>query len=222
MMFHGLGSSPPELQVFLTSWPGREEMARNTELQLRKICKPVVINSGEFNDGWVNVGDLYYGGQFAEIMRRCGDGGALLIQGDATLDDWNVVIQRYRLAWRLFDFGVYAPNQTRSDWDSRFDRYDYGHGFRETWNTDCTAWILSPAVIKIIKSLDIPEHKYGWGFDGVACAVSRWLGKPVVKDYGVTVHHHGSTGYNKREAHKEQKKMVNDLPPHIRELFYSA
>lgn len=207
-----------KIQIFLTSWPGREEMARQTEKSLPRPT--TVINSGASIENWENVGDLYYGEQFKEILRKHdGKSTIMNIQGDATYHNWKEVISRYEIAHILFRPGVFAPNDTKTIWGIKPDGEDYGDGFKEVSNTDCTVWFISPKVLKILKNIDLSESKYGWGIDSTACAISRSLCLPVIRDYSITIKHNGGTGYSQEQAKKEMDKLYKKLPKYLHDLL---
>lgn len=207
-----------KIQIFLTSWPGREEMAMQTEKSLPKPT--IVINSGAPQEKWENVGDLYYGEQFKEILKRHDGKSAIMnIQGDATYHNWQKVLSRYKIAHTLFRPGVFAPNDTKTIWNVEPDAKDYGDGFKEILNTDCTVWFISPKILKILKTIDLSESKYGWGIDSVVCAISRSLYLPVIRDCSITIEHHGGTGYSTKQAKKEMDELYDKLPKHLQSLL---
>jgi len=194
---------------------------RNGKANKKSLPKPItVINSGTPTENWENVGDLYYGEQFKEILKRHDDKSTIMnIQGDATYHNWEEVISRYKTAYILFRPGVFAPNDTKTIWGAKPDGKDYGDGFKEASNTDCTVWFISPKVLKILKNIDLSESKYGWGIDSIACAISRSLDLPIIRDYSITIEHHGGTGYSAKQAKKEMDELYNKLPKYLQSLF---
>jgi len=224
-----------DIQPFIFNWRNQFKKTCATEDALRKIFDDVtVINSDEENTrpGWIDIGDdAYFGGQFNKALElfRSDKKVFFHVQGDATYDNWESLVNDAKKYYNLYEWGVYAPN-VENVWYTP-ENTDINGIESEDQNikmvacTDETVWFIHSDIIKefynrkLLQYMTPDKLKYGWGWDFVMNAISFLMTRPVIRDYNHTAKHPLGTFYSKNSASEEMSNLWNSLPKDIQECI---
>jgi len=224
-----------DIQPFIFNWRNQFEKTCATEDALKKIFDDVtVINSDEENTrpGWIDIGDdAYFGGQFNKALElfRSDKKVFFHVQGDATYDDWESLVNDAKKYYNLYEWGVYSPN-VENVWYTP-ENTDINGIESEDQNikmvacTDETVWFIHSDIIKefynrkLLQYMTPDKLKYGWGWDFVMNAISFLMTRPVIRDYNHTAKHPLGTFYSKNSASEEMSNLWNSLPKDIQECI---
>lgn len=213
------------IQPFIFNWKGQFEKTCQKERQLKKIFdKVIVINSDDTNEKpeWINVGDDYYfTDQFLKALEVF-DGDALFhIQGDASYDNFEGLIEDAKKYYEEYEWGIYAPNVDYTWYVSQNTdilSLESSHpNIKMVADPDCTCWFIHKDIINDFKkrNIDMSDQKMGWAVDVSMCALSFLMSRPVIRDYNHTIEHPPGTNYNKGIAADEMNRFwersSNDL-----------
>lgn len=221
-----------KIQTFIFNWRGQYDKVLYKIKQFNAIgIDPIIINSDDeceaLND-WYNIGEQSY---FADQMLKAlelFDGDVFFhVQGDASYDNWQQLIDDAKKSFEEDKWGIYAPNvdytwydRTRTDLDAfQIDNTN----LKMVANTDCTCWFIHKDIINEAnkRKIDFSPYKMGWSFDIVYPALSHMMKRPVLRDYSHTIDHPLGTNYNKEQAEKEMLELYNSLPKDVKEGFYA-
>lgn len=199
-----------DIRAFVFNWPGAQHAVSLCE-RLVGLVPTFVINSDPAHYGrcspapWVHLdSESYFAAQW-NIAVELFDGDVLFhVQADAVLEYPGFIIERALAAYRLRPWGVFAPNVDYTAHTGCGE--SIGEGLYEVSATDCTCWFVHRTVLS---TLPWPfPGTYGWGVDALAARASRALGRPVLRDYAVTVGHPRRRGYSSEKAMLEYARIM--------------
>ena len=212
------------LCVFIFSW---RKVTRNASTLYGRVAEhfPWVkfVNCDESESPIVGVPEnqtiqlddsCYYGKQFQAAHDAMVPGNYMAcITGDVEPEaDWSSIAKHIGEAIRSGGFGVFAPNVEVTTHVARNQPVAHAtlRYLFSVPNTDCTCWVIHPAVLSVLRLLRIGERSnLGWGIDTIACHESRVQGLHVVRDYGILVKQPPGTGYSREEAFSQQITLIH-------------
>lgn len=222
------------IKPFIFNWKGQYEKTKCKEIQLKNLgyTNLVIINSDEnfLENSWVSLGeDAYFNKQFLSalsIFAQSSEDIFFHIQGDASYNNWEKLIEDAKFYFKQYSWGIYAPNVDYTWYSS--DRTDVhsipikNHSnLKFIASPDCTCWFIHRDVINEFLNfkVNMDKYKFGWGWDIILPSISYIMKRPVLRDYSHTVEHPEGTGYNKEKAELEMIDLFNSLPNNLKVLF---
>jgi len=208
-----------KIHAFIFNWRGQYDNTLKLEKEFsnKGVYKITVINSDDNNrkDNWINIGENgYFGDQFKKALELFDGDIFFHVQGDITFNNWGAIIDAIITNWKIYGYGVYAPNVDYTSWT--YDRVDKkiikDNNLREVSMTDCSCWAIHHAIINEFKSKYLNNKyfpKYGYGIDVSICAIAIEKSMLVLRDYDFTVNNPKNTGYSK-DAAKEMMTLYYD------------
>jgi hypothetical protein len=206
------------IQIFIFSWKKVEQNAIEILNEVSNVfedtwlinCNEQFNYSSNISINYNNIifldNNAYYAKQFDTAIQNSKENTIVgFIVGDIKpgITDWNLMKINIIDSFLNLDIGIYAPYEPRTCWQKSQEKI-LGTDLYLTDNTDCTAWFLSPHIIKVAKELQISKNiYYGWGIDIVLCNYSITQGLLVVYDKAVKVINPDNTGYSKNKASNE-------------------
>lgn len=218
-----------KIHTIIFNWRGQHNKTLEKIEQFKAIgITPTVINSDEgfFLDDWYNIGEeSYFTAQFLKAIEVF-DGDVLFhIQGDASYDNWEKLIEDAKKYYDEYKWGIFAPNIDYTWYDSSRTDLDMftidDTPLKMVATPDCTCWFIHKDIISETKKREInfAPYKWGWSFDLVYSSLSHMMKRPVLRDYSHTVKHPIGTNYAKDEAEKEMVQLFETLPNDIKQAF---
>lgn len=217
-----------KIHPFIFNWNRVTSKTKVLENQLSKYNNLTIINSDPqyTKQDWINLGDnAYFGTQFAQALRLFNGDILFHIQGDAEYCYWDEIIKKALYCFEFDNCGIYAPNVNFTYWDTpRVLESNYREKLYNVKSTDCTAWFIHKDII--LKLLELEKNKniisanyLGWGIPFLASAISKHLGKNILRDHNFTIYHEKGTYYDSKIAHKLKNKMFQKLEPELQETI---
>jgi hypothetical protein len=210
-----------KIHAFIFNWRGQYENTLKLEKEFlnKGLYKVTVINSDDNNkkDNWVNIGeDGYFGDQFKKALELFDGDIFFHVQSDITFYNWSAIIDAIITNWKIYEYGIYAPNVDYTSWvservDKRIINYN---NLREVSMTDCSCWAIHHSIINEFKLKylnNISLSKYGYGIDVSICAMAVKKSMLVLRDYDFTVNNPKNTGYPKDAAKEMMILYYNSL-----------
>jgi hypothetical protein len=212
----------PSLSAFIICWEGKEKNAQFIADQLVTcIDELVVIYSNKSNTSWSGKGtwqivpdDWFFGRKFAKALELNSADEMLLVQADASCEDWATIVNQYRETRSKFsDLGLWAPEIDFTPWDipkTEIARTVDGR-YSVTMQTDGIVLGITSPTLERLKKLNYENNNLGHGIDWVAilfCYVNNLM---VLRDLSVKIIHPESRGYSTGEAIRQMEKFLEQL-----------
>jgi len=211
------------MQVVVISWEGHLTKALEIATAMTKEVETVTVVHSEAGVtnftapsqiNIVSVPNTYFFGQkFKVALDLDPEAALLLIQADATSDDWGGLLSRFRHMLSLHPIGVWAPDIHHTSWVTNKVRLRdlSDDGLIQVTQTDAIVIGLSPKIVKKLSLMNFEENNLGWGVDWAAIVSSIAAGLLVVRDPSIRVGHVAGSGYDHRAASSQQEKFLRQL-----------
>jgi hypothetical protein len=219
-----------KIHPFIFCWQGQTDKALYLEQVFLKIFgKVTVINSGENSKrkNWIDIGnDAYFAEQFSTACDLFNGDIMLHVQADVSFEDWRSVINSAIKYYKVYNFGIYAPNIDYTSYTS--DYVDISNAtpdgtLKNVLLTDCSAWFINKSIISFFKKNYLKNYlktKYGWGICACLSCISYLQNKPVLRDYNFKLSHPKSTNYPKYDAKKLGQDFLKTFDAQLTEYFF--
>ena len=219
------------LDVVIISWQGHGEkalhIARCLEGQPHLRLSVIYSNAGETAESgpgrWLQVpNSAYFGAKFAKALAEFDGGALVIIQADATSEDWPGLMARcHERFCNLPELGVWAPRVDYTPWLPQ--RVDIGpprpDGLTAVAHTDGIVLAFSASVMQRLRQLDYRGNNIGWGIDWIAICHCYSQGLAVLREDGFTIGHPPSRGYDTREATRQWLAFMQQMPAAEQAMF---
>jgi len=160
----------------------------------------------------IKLPNIYYSGQWNEMLRRLTGDVAFITNADVTIPDVPRLMERMEKFYARPDAGLYAPNHYWTPWTYNPNLLpNLGNGLRECPATDSTIWSLLSEIAFKVGSIDLNANYLGWGIEVVAAWHCHKQKKKVVRDYGIKCSHPCSSAYNREDAHNQMHAWTDKL-----------
>lgn len=158
----------------------------------------------------------YFGHKFHTLLHRMNrEHALLLVQADATSDNWPRLVRRYRQLLRADPPpGLWAPGIDHTAFPNCFALDGpKSDGLLPVLQTDAVVLGLHPAVLCRLRQLDYAGNNLGWGIDWAAIAYCRLHGLRILRDLTESVHHPPGRGYDEHSAQEQMRAFLGQLTP---------
>ena len=214
-----------KIHCVIISWNGFYEKSR---LISNEVCKYVedltIIYSNNLEEdehgpgNWIKTpNEWFYGRKFSKALESIKeDETLLLIQADASYQDWPQLVARCRsIMMQIDNVGVWAPDISETSWTK--NRVFVGESvdlkIEFVAQTDGIVFSFSKDVVRRLKKLDYQKNNLGWGIDWAAICYSYVNNKLVLRDSSIKVNHVAGSGYMLNEAANQMNHFLSQMTP---------
>lgn len=205
-----------KIQAFIFNWGDYAQRAHRIETDICDLVPTTVISSTDgISAKWVEIGkDAFFTDQWNMALEMVHPDTDLLlhIQADSGLRgrDYQALMDRIRSVYKRINFGTYAPLLDRQKVHRKqYRRKNRGDGLFEVPRTDCTFWVISSKVFRILpRYWDAKLNRFGWGIEPAYAKKAKRMKMPVVIDLKFRAFHVGGTNYNRRAAMAQKKRSA--------------
>ena len=213
----------PRVTAALVSWRGMHDPAAAIATALDGVLDGLTViysnPEGREETGagtWVQAAEEdFFGRKFQALAAQVPPGNAmLLIQADASCDDWPGLARRWaQMLARHPGIGVWTPqiDNTAYPFSLTAKRQWPQDGLCDVVQTDGIVLGIAPAVLDRLRALDYSQNNLGWGIDWAAVAFCGTQGLAVVGDPTVRVSHPASRGYADDAARWQMEAFFTQL-----------
>jgi len=158
--------------------------------------------------------NIYYSGQWNEALKLFTADVGLFVNSDVKLTEMERIMNRLRKFYRTFGkrAGIYAPNVSWTPWTYNPKLLpEVRAGYKIVPGTDSVIWSVTKPIAFKLGPIDLSVNKLGWGIELVASYYCFLESKLVVRDYMVKCFHPRATSYNRNNADRQWKEMINRM-----------
>jgi hypothetical protein len=157
---------------------------------------------------------FFYGRKFRETLALFRGDIMLHLHADASTDDWASVITSVERCYaEIPDLEVWASGIDASPLPDRQVAAGRASlpGVEIVYRTDSIVWAITARCVERFRALDFDCNNLGWGLDLVAAAFAHTHRRLAVRDTNVVVKHPLTTGYDRREAARQEIVFFRQL-----------
>jgi hypothetical protein len=214
--------NPDDIHVFVISWASRHQDSLKIAQQIGSHANHVSIIYSDPDEqyelpfaGAIKVPDsLYFGGKFKACLDNCTSEIMLVIQADASCDNWPGLIEKCKAAFlKIKNLGTWAPlvDYTAFHLGRTFMCKLYSDNYNLVAQTDCTVFAIPKIVQDRLRSLNYENNVYGWGMDWAAISFGYANKMVAIVDESVKILHPMGTNYNRETAYKQMLDFLRQL-----------
>jgi hypothetical protein len=214
--------NPDDIHVFVISWAGRHQDSLKIAREIGAHANKVSIVYSDPDDqielpfaGAMKVPDsMYFGGKFKTCLDNCNSSLMLIIQADASCDNWPDLIGKCKTAFlKIKNLGTWAPlvDYTAFHLGRTFMSKLHSGNYNLVAQTDCTVFAIPKIVQDRLSALHYENNVYGWGMDWTAISFGYANKMVAIVDESVKVLHPQGSNYNREAAYKQMLDFLRQL-----------
>jgi len=210
-----------KIQYFVFNYSRFTEAMKIFDSLSIRNCDTYLINCKSDDDPQFEETDrirkfpnIYYSGQWNEALKLLTGDVIFIINSDVKVNSFDKLINKMENFYDKFGdkSGLYSPNHYWTPWTyNPVLLEDIGDGMKKVPVTDSTIWSVCADIAHKVGPMDLNVNKLGWGLEILSAYYCFLEDRLVVRDYSIKCDHPFNTSYDRNQADREWRSMIDKM-----------